>query len=234
MTSIVRAQSLRKVYGRGEGMRAALDGVDFDVAAGELCCVLGASGSGKSTLLAVVGGLDRGYEGRVELFGHDLASLSDRALARLRARRVGFVFQAFHLLAHLSVLDNVLLPSLFDPEAGDLRSRAHSVLERLGLASRASDTPAQLSGGQRQRVAIARALLREPELLLCDEPTGNLDAETGARAIDLFVELHQAGGLTIVAVTHEERLAKVATRTVELADGRIVGPALAPALEAVP
>jgi putative ABC transport system ATP-binding protein len=234
VTSVVRAQSLRKAYGRGDGLRAALDGVDFEVRSGELCCVLGPSGSGKSTLLAVVGGLDRSYEGRVELFGHDLAELSDRALARVRARRVGFVFQAFHLLPHLSVLDNVLLPSLFDPEAGDLRSRAHEILERLGLASRASDTPAQLSGGQRQRVAIARALLRQPELLLCDEPTGNLDAETGARAIELFVELHRAGGLTIVAVTHEERLARVATRTVELADGRIVVPSSAPSVEAAP
>src|SRR5262249_51420713 len=145
----------------------------------------------------------------------------DRALSHLRGESIGFVFQAFHLLAHLSVLDNVLAPALFMSAGGDLRARALSLLDRLGLADRAADTPAQLSGGQRQRVAIARALLRRPRLLLCDEPTGNLDAETGARTIDLFRALHGEGGLTVVAVTHEERLAATATRVVQLREGKI-------------
>jgi len=220
-SDVIRTQGLRRTYGTGRGVRAALDGVDLSVAAGELLCVLGQSGSGKSTLLGIVGGLDRGYTGRVDLFGQDISMLGDGELARLRGRRIGFVFQAFHLLPHLTVLDNVLAPALFEKDAIDRSPRALDVLDRLGLRDRAHDTPVELSGGQRQRVAIARALLLEPELILCDEPTGNLDAETGAQTIELFRDLHRDGNLTIVAVTHEERLARIATRTVSLADGRL-------------
>jgi putative ABC transport system ATP-binding protein len=218
---VVRAEGLRKAYGDKHAQRAALDGVSITVSAGEFVAILGPSGSGKSTLLGILGGLDRTYEGKVELFGHDVAKLSDKALAKLRGKRIGFVFQSFHLLGHLSVLDNVLAPTLFDDEAEDREARALEVLDRLGIKDRAPDMPPALSGGQRQRVAIARALLQKPELLLCDEPTGNLDAETGAQTIDLFRELHGQGGLTIVAVTHEERLAGVATRTLHLRSGRI-------------
>jgi putative ABC transport system ATP-binding protein len=222
--SVVTVEGLRKVYGDGQAARAALDGVSITVEKGEFLVILGQSGSGKSTLLGIAGGLDREYEGKVSLFGHDVATLSDRALARLRGQRIGFVFQAFHLLGHLSVLDNVLAPALFDPRPKDLRSRALTVLDHLGIKDRAHDVPAQLSGGQRQRVAIARALLQTPDLLLCDEPTGNLDAETGERTIALFRELHKNEGLTVLAVTHEERLAKVATRVIQLKDGRVVTP----------
>ncbi len=190
---IVAAEGLRKVYGDGAGARAALDGVSLVVERSELLVILGHSGSGKSTLLGIAGGLDRAYEGKVSLFGQDVAALSDKALARLRGRRIGFVFQAFHLLGHLSVLDNVLAPALFDPDGEDRAERALAVLDRLGIKDRARDLPAQLSGGQRQRVAIARALLEEPDLLLCDEPTGNLDVETGERTIGLFRELHHDG-----------------------------------------
>ena len=217
---MVCIDGLTKLYGEGPARRAALDNVSLSIDAGELLAVLGPSGSGKSTLLGIVGGLDRDYQGRVTVFGEDLRALGDRALSRLRGDRIGFVFQAFHLLPHLTVLDNVLAPALFTANDPALRPRALALLERLGLAERALDTPARLSGGQRQRVAIARALLRRPALLLCDEPTGNLDAETGARTIDLFRELHREGGLTIVAVTHEERLAAAATRTLHLRDGR--------------
>jgi putative ABC transport system ATP-binding protein len=223
--AVIRTVDLRREYRDGAARRVALDGVSLTVARGELATILGPSGSGKSTLLGVLGALDRGYEGRFELFGEDVARLGDRALAELRGRRVGFVFQAFHLLSHLSVLDNVLAPALFAGEGrhGGLRERALELLGRLGLGERLADRPASLSGGQRQRVAIARALLRSPDLLLCDEPTGNLDAETGAQAIALFRELHRAADppLTIVAVTHEERLAAIATRTLELRDGRL-------------
>jgi putative ABC transport system ATP-binding protein len=217
----IRVDALTKHYGDGPARRAALDRVTLDVEEGELLAVLGPSGSGKSTLLGVVGGLDRDYEGRAEVFGKDLRKLDDAELSRLRGERIGFVFQAFHLLGHLSVLDNVLAPALFDHASGDHRPRAMELLDRLGLQGREGDTPSRLSGGQRQRVAIARALLRKPSLLLCDEPTGNLDVETGERTIDLFRELHAEGGLTVVAVTHEERLAAVATRTVLLRDGKI-------------
>jgi putative ABC transport system ATP-binding protein len=217
----VRAVGLTKLYGDGGAARAALDGIELSIDEGELVAVLGPSGSGKSTLLGVIGGLDRAFTGRVEVFGDDLRGLGDGALSRLRGARIGFVFQAFHLLPHLRVIDNVMAPALFAPDGAALTGRAMSLLERLGLADRARDTPAQLSGGQRQRVAIARALLRRPKLLLCDEPTGNLDAETGARTIELFRDLHREEALTIVAVTHEARLADVATRTVRLRDGKI-------------
>lgn len=219
--AVLRAEALRKLYGDGRAARPALDGVTLAVEEGELVAVLGPSGSGKSTLLGIVGGLDRSYEGRVELFDRNLSRLSDAELSRLRCQRIGFVFQSFHLLGHLSVLDNVLAPALFAPSGEDLRGRARELLERLGIGDRGGDLPGQLSGGQRQRVAIARALLHRPSLLLCDEPTGNLDAETGARTVALFRELHAEGGLTVLAVTHEERLARVATRTIRLRDGRV-------------
>jgi putative ABC transport system ATP-binding protein len=220
-TSRILVEGLTKHYGEGPARRAALSGVTLTVDEGELLAVLGPSGSGKSTLLGVLGGLDRAYEGRVEVFGRDLRQLGDRELSRFRGESIGFVFQAFHLLAHLTVLDNVLAPALFTPDFADLRPRALSLLDRLGIADRAADTPAQLSGGQRQRVAIARALLCRPRLLLCDEPTGNLDVETGASAIALFRDLHREGGLTVIAVTHEERLAVAATRVVKIRDGKI-------------
>jgi putative ABC transport system ATP-binding protein len=220
-TARILVEDLTKHYGDGPARRAALSGVTLGVDEGELLAVLGPSGSGKSTLLGVLGGLDRAYEGRVEVFGRDLCRLGDRELSRFRGETIGFVFQAFHLLTHLTVLDNVLAPALFASGGDDLRARALSLLDRLGIADRAADTPAQLSGGQRQRVAIARALLCRPRLLLCDEPTGNLDAETGARTIELFRDLHREGGLTVIAVTHEERLAVAATRVVQIRDGKI-------------
>lgn len=212
---------MKKLYGDKKARRAALDGVDFAVEPGEFVSVLGPSGSGKSTLLAILGGLDLDYEGQVELFGQDLKSLGDRALSRLRGERVGFVFQAFHLLPHLTVIDNVLAPALFSGDLEALRPRALSLLDRLGLGDRGADHPTELSGGQRQRVSIARALLHKPDLVLCDEPTGNLDEETGARTIALFSELHREEKLTIIAVTHEERLSAASSRTVRLREGKL-------------
>ncbi len=219
----IHAERVTRVHDAGKGTRRALSNVDFTVHSGEFVAVLGPSGSGKSTLLSIVGGLDRAYEGKVCLWGEDIGAMSDARLARLRGKRIGFVFQHFHLLSHLSVLENVTTPALFDPDADETRDvrRAKELLERLGLSDRTADTPAELSGGQRQRVAIARALLRRPKLLLCDEPTGNLDADTGAQTIALFEELYRHDGLTIVAVTHEERLARVASRVVRLRDGSI-------------
>lgn len=220
---LVRVEDLRKSYGDAKAMRAALDGVSLSVPKGELLAIVGPSGSGKSTLLGILGGLDRTYQGKVELFGKDIAGLRDKDLAALRNRSIGFIFQAFHLLGHLRVIDNVLAPALFDREASlsEQEPRALAVLDRLGLKDRAFDKPAELSGGQRQRVAIARALLHKPELLLCDEPTGNLDAETGAQTIELFRELNANDGITVIAVTHEERLAGAATRTLHIRSGRI-------------
>ena len=197
-----------------------LDGVSLTVEPGELVAVVGASGAGKSTLLAIAGGLDRRFEGKLELFGEDATKLSDSALARLRGDRIGFVFQAFHLFSHLSVIDNVLCPALFATKRKGLRERAEKLLADLGIEGRSDDSPAQLSGGQRQRVAIARALLLEPALLLCDEPTGNLDRASAAALLGVLGKLNR-DGVTIVAATHSHELAKVAGRAVRIASGKI-------------
>ena len=217
---MIHARQLRKAYRNGANELRVLNGLDLDVRAGEFVAVVGPSGSGKSTLLHVLGGLDASYEGEVEVAGVRLNELSDVALARFRNRQVGFVFQSFHLIASLSALDNVLLPAFFDVEAvaGPRRKRAEDVLARVGLTEKKGRVPSQLSGGERQRTAIARALFAEPKLLLCDEPTGNLDETTGGEVIELFRELHR-DGLTILVVTHEDRMSTAAQRVLQLTGG---------------
>jgi len=217
----LRLSGVRRVYGEGSAERAALDGVSLSIEQGAFVAVVGASGSGKSTLLSVMGALDRGYHGDVEIFGKNLRSLREPELGRLRADELGFVFQAFHLLPHLTVLENVMVPSLFAVDGRGAEQAAREALARVGLADRADDRPQHLSGGQRQRVALARALLRRPRILLCDEPTGNLDSKTGAEVIDLLASLNERDQRTVVVVTHEERLAARAGRRVELTDGVI-------------
>jgi putative ABC transport system ATP-binding protein len=219
---IVVLRDVRKRYGEHEVLR----GLGCEVHAGELLAITGRSGSGKSTLLQLIGGLDRHYQGSVTVAGQDLAALDDRGLAALRAARIGFVFQAFHLLDHLTVRENVRLPAVFHPArerdllgVAGLRA-ADNALLRVEMSALADAHPSSLSGGQRQRVAIARALFAGPQLLLCDEPTGNLDAQTGEGVIRLFSELN-AAGMTIVIVTHEDRVAQAATRVVSLIDGRM-------------
>jgi putative ABC transport system ATP-binding protein len=216
---VARLQAVRKRF----GAQPILDDVSLDVAPGELVSLIGRSGSGKSTLLSILGGLDLRYEGRCEVLGQDLQALSDRALARLRNRSVGFVFQSFNLLDHLSVAENVRLPAYFadakDGAAGGL-DRAEVVLDRVGMKGALRARPGELSGGQKQRVAIARALYAQPRLLLADEPTGNLDAETGREVIELFQSL-RADGLTLLIVTHEERVSRAAERVLRLIDGRL-------------
>ncbi|MFP6684895.1 MAG: ABC transporter ATP-binding protein [Polyangiaceae bacterium] len=228
MELVIEGKGLVKRYGEGPGMRAALDGVDIEVKRGEFVAVLGPSGCGKSTLLGVLGGLDRSFGGKLWLFGEDIDPLSDAALAALRGGRIGFVFQAFHLLGHLSTRDNILAPALFSRDhqaVADRRAlgdRVDHLLHEIGLGGRGDDMPATMSGGERQRVAIARAMLLEPELLLCDEPTGNLDAETGQQIVELFHRLHRDQNMTVVAVTHELRVAEVATRTLHMRGGALV------------
>jgi len=219
----ILVKKLSKRYGTATGDPEVLRGVDLTVRRGEMLCLMGRSGSGKSTLLHIVGGLDREYEGSVSFFGEDFSRLSDQALANLRNQHIGFVFQAFHLLSHVSCLDNVLLPNAFSlsplPQK-EAKERARGALERVGLADKQKSRPGELSGGQKQRVAIARALFFHPQVLLCDEPTGNLDDVTGQQIIDLFSELHREG-LTLVLVTHEPRVASATTRVVMLKNGRI-------------
>ena len=206
-----------------EGGRVALDGVSLALEKGELVAVLGTSGSGKSTLLHVLGALDRDYTGSCKLDGRELRELSDADAAALRQQTLGFVFQGFHLVPDWTVRQNVALPASFAPRpVPDLAARVDAVLERVGLAGRGEDRPTGLSGGQRQRVAIARALLLKPPVLLCDEPTGSLDAETGASVLALFQSLHREEGYTLVIVTHEERVTAIATRVVRLEAGKVV------------
>jgi ABC-type lipoprotein export system ATPase subunit len=218
---IVRLRGLEKAYGRGAAATAVLRGIDLDVAAGEIVALVGQSGSGKSTLLNVVGGLDRADRGEVRVLGVDYGRADDAVLSRLRNREIGFVFQAFNLLDHRSCLDNVILPASFAVGGGDAAARGRAALAEVGLEALADRSPGELSGGPKQRVAIARAMFNRPRLLLCDEPTGNLDRETGREIIDAFVAINRDHGTTLVIVTHEERVSRAAGRVVRIVDGAI-------------
>lgn len=224
MTPLVLASGLRRVFGEGPGRVEALRGVDLRIDAGEFVAIVGKSGAGKSTLLQQIGALDRGYEGQLQIEGHELKRLGDRALSALRNQRIGFVFQSFNLLPNLSVGANLTLPAQFgaDISASEATARARSLLERVGLAAKWNARPLTLSGGERQRVAIARALLLRPPLLICDEPTGSLDAETGAQVMHLFEQVRAETGASLVMVTHDRTVAARAERVITLADGRIV------------
>jgi ABC-type lipoprotein export system ATPase subunit len=221
-TSVLRARGLRKEYGKGDGLVRAVDGVDLDVARGETVAVMGPSGCGKSTLLHLLGGLDRPSGGEVWLAGRRVDQIGEKALARMRRTAVGFVFQAFHLMEELTAVENVELSALLagrSPRAA--RRRAADLLERVGLADRASFLPSALSGGQRQRVAIARALSNEPLVVFADEPTGNLDSAATLDILRLFESLHEAGQ-TLVIVTHDARIAATADRLLSMRDGALV------------
>jgi putative ABC transport system ATP-binding protein len=217
---VIEATQLTREYDDGSrGRLRVLDQVSLSVAAGEFVAVVGRSGSGKSTLLHVLGGLDTDFTGQVTVAGTRLDGLSDAALSRFRNETVGFVFQSFHLMSGVSALENVMLPARFSAgPTTQLEARAKAALERVGLTTHASRAPGQLSGGERQRVAIARALFSSPKVLLCDEPTGNLDAATADDVVALFKQLN-ASGLTIVAVTHEDRLRTAASRVLTLSKG---------------
>jgi putative ABC transport system ATP-binding protein len=219
---LLSVEDLARVYEVGGEEVRALDGVSFDVHGGEFVAVVGQSGSGKSTLMNILGCLDTPTGGRYAIRGADVAGLSDDALADLRNREIGFVFQTFQLLPRSSALANVELPLVYrGVPRWERRERAEAALAAVGLASRMRHRPNELSGGQRQRVAIARALVGEPSLLLADEPTGNLDSATGEEIMRLFAELHGRGH-TILLVTHEPRLAARCPRAIRLSDGRVV------------
>jgi putative ABC transport system ATP-binding protein len=219
--TIVRAQSLGKTVPNGATGLTILSDVSFQVQAGEAVAIVGASGSGKSTLLGLLAGLDTPTAGKVHVNGQDLFALDEDGRAAVRARMVGFVFQSFQLLPAMTALENVMLPLELagSSEAG---ADARQMLARVGLGERLSHYPKQLSGGEQQRVAIARAFVTAPSLLLADEPTGNLDAETGNQIIDLMFGLNRERGTTLVLVTHDEALSQRCDRVLRLASGRLV------------
>lgn len=221
--AVVQLEGIHKVYGSGGNRVHALRGIDLKVDRGEFVAIMGSSGSGKSTLMNLLGCLDRPTAGRYLLDGKDVAGMSTDRQADLRNQKLGFVFQNFHLLSRTSALENVEMPMLYNPRIvprKQLRTRAERALEQVGLAERADHHPNQLSGGQQQRVAIARALVNEPQILLADEPTGNLDTRTSLEIMTLFQELNDSG-LTVLIVTHEPDICEFTKRVLMVKDGRI-------------
>lgn len=221
---ILIVNSVEKTYDGGGRAVAALRGVSFEAETGDFIALMGPSGCGKSTLLHIVGAMDRPTHGRVSLGGVALDSLTEEALARLRRKKIGFVFQFFNLLPTLTVAENVALPLMLDG-ARHSSERAREMLGRVGLADRAAHFPAELSGGEMQRAALARAVVTQPDLILADEPTGNLDTDNGTQVMNLLAELNRELGLTIILATHSIEAARYARRTFRMRDGLIEEPA---------
>jgi putative ABC transport system ATP-binding protein len=227
--TIISMSDIRKVYDTGKVKVEALKGVDLQIHQGEMVAIVGPSGSGKSTLMNLIGCLDTPTSGSYELGGQPVSGVSRDELAEIRNRRVGFVFQNFNLLPHISALENVEMPMLFGGvRPAERRERSKGLLERVGLGDRIDHKPTELSGGQMQRVAIARALAMNPDIVLADEPTGNLDSSSGSDIMSIFSELWQQGS-TLVIITHDPALARRASRVVEIHDGRITADRVAAA-----
>jgi len=218
---LVTARALVKTYGKGRAARRVLDGADIELHAGELVALVGPSGSGKSTLLHLLGGLDRPDSGSIEVAGRQLDRESERGLTELRRRDVGFVFQFFHLIPELTGEENVLLPARLRTNGGGAPGRARRLIAELGLAEAARRRPAELSGGEQQRLSIARALVNDPRLLLADEPTGNLDQESGHHVLSLLRQVAE-GDRAVLLVTHDFEAARIADRVLRLEQGRLV------------
>lgn len=222
MRPIIELRNVKKVYNLGEVKVQALNDASLKITRGDFVAIMGPSGSGKSTMLNMVGCLDRPSSGKIMLDGSDISKLNDDKLARLRGRKIGFVFQFFNLYSTLSAVENVELPMMIiEIDKKERRKRSIELLKTVGLESRIHHLPSQLSGGERQRVAIARAMANNPDLILADEPTGNLDSKTGDSIMEIFIKLNK-GGKTIVFVTHENDIASYAHRLVKIKDGKVL------------
>jgi len=224
MSTIIEVKNVSKTFGKNENINHVLNGADMTVNEGEFVSLMGASGSGKSTLLYLIGGLDRTFEGSISVCGKDLGSLKDKELSDLRLKNMGFVFQFYNLVMNLNVQDNILLPQTINgKKKSELKPALDEILEITGLTDKRKAMPNTLSGGQQQRVAIARAVLGNPQIILADEPTGNLDAQSSREIMELFSKLNKEKGLTILQVTHSERCASYGTRIIKLEDGKTIG-----------
>ncbi|MGN0684314.1 MAG: ABC transporter ATP-binding protein [Oscillospiraceae bacterium] len=216
---MIRTENLCKTYGKGEGAVTALRNAPLEIKYGELVAIIGKSGSGKTTLLNLLGGLDKATSGKVFYNDIEITSLNDEKLADFRLNHIGFVFQFFDLLPELTAAENILLPARLAKKSAE---NYREIVENLGLSERVNHYPAQLSGGQQQRAAIARALINEPEILLCDEPTGNLDERSGNEVMELLLKMNREQGRTILIVTHNPEIAKQCGRIIEISDGNII------------
>lgn len=222
MPALITLQDVYKIYSMEDVTVPAINGVSVEINQGDFVALIGPSGSGKSTAMNLVGCLDTASKGTILLGNHNISTLSESDLAQIRGKQIGFIFQTFNLISSLSALDNVALPMMFQGISRTQRqSKAREVLEQVGLANRLHHLPNQLSGGQRQRVAIARALVNEPEIILADEPTGNLDTKTGDEIMKILQDLHTKGK-TIILVTHNPELSKLANKVIKLKDGKVV------------
>ena len=224
---MLTAKDVKKIYRTGAKEVRAVDGISLEIRKGESVAIVGPSGSGKSTILHILGGLDRPTSGKIFLEDSDLYAMSDSKRADIRGGKVGFVFQAYHLLPEFTALENVMLPALIKRtekrgRRTEIREKAKKILESVGLEDRLSHRPGELSGGESQRVAIARALINDPQVLLCDEPTGNLDSKNSEAIYSLLFELKTKSGISLVVVTHDESITRQTNRTIRLKDGKEV------------
>ena len=223
MDTIITVDNVKKSFGKGDTKLDVLKGVNMSVTKGEFVSLMGQSGSGKSTLLYLIGGLDMDYEGDIIVCGNKLKGLKDKKLSEIRLKEIGFIFQFYNLVQNLNVEDNILLPAaVAGKDMNEYRKKLDEILDIVELTDKRKSMPAQLSGGQQQRVAIARALIGEPSIILADEPTGNLDKESGKKVMEIFSKINKEKGMTILQVTHNEEYAKYGNRTVRLESGEIV------------